>query len=218
VILTFRPIDQWPDGWRNGKVRKPNPFRSGYRSTLELLDSELDHLKARDAFLQVDADPGDVRLDGQLRANARVGHPGCILTIDTKAHGVLVYPCDTFEGRWSQDPPDWQINLRAIAQGLEALRKVERYGIADRGQQYAGFGALPPATAMGPAMTVEQAAALLASHSPGCAGDIVGDSEVASRAHRAAARQTHPDTGGDPAAFREVQAAKAVLDRHHGVS
>jgi hypothetical protein len=212
VILSFRPIDQWPDGWRSAKVRKPNPFRSTYRDTLKLLDFELDKLQARDAFLQVDAEPRDLRLDGQLRAAARVNHPGVILTIDTRRHGVLVYPCDTFEGRYSDDPPDWQINLRAIAQGLEALRKVERYGIADRGQQYAGFGALPPARAMGAAMTVEEAGRLLADEAWGPDVDPQEAIDDLDGAYRAAVKRHHPDVGGDPAMFRRLTDARDLIE------
>lgn len=37
----------------------------------------------------------------------------------------------------------WQENVRAIALGMEALRKVERYAITEADQQYAGFMALP---------------------------------------------------------------------------
>jgi hypothetical protein len=38
----------------------------------------------------------------------------------------------------------WQDNLRAVALGLEALRRVERYGIAQRGEQYAGWRRADP--------------------------------------------------------------------------
>lgn len=222
MILTFRPIDRWPEGWQQPKTRKPNPFRSTYAQTLDDLDRELEYLRARDAFMQVDATSADVRLDGQLRANAKVNHPGVILTIDTRDHGVLVYPCDTFESRYHSDGPSWQVNLRAIAGGLEALRKVERYGIADRGQQYAGFGALPPATAMGAAMTVEAAALLLANTANQAFGEDWCDpqalvdeapdqAEIVRGAYRDAVKVAHPDAGGDAELFRDLTAARDLL-------
>lgn len=37
----------------------------------------------------------------------------------------------------------WQANVRAIALGMEALRKVERYAITEADQQYSGFMQLP---------------------------------------------------------------------------
>jgi hypothetical protein len=61
----------------------------------------------------------------------------------------LLYACDRF---WR-----WQHNLRAIALGLEALRLVERYGIGDAHQQYAGYRALPEVVSQTP----EQARAVL---------------------------------------------------------
>jgi hypothetical protein len=51
-----------------------------------------------------------------------------------------------------------RMNARAIALGLEALRKVDRYRITKRGERYTGWSALPPATPMGAAkMTADDA-------------------------------------------------------------
>lgn len=226
--LTIRPIDVWPEGWRTaGRIRRPNPFRSTYDATLKHLGAELDHLNYRSAHLQLDVEHAQLRQDGQLRHRAQVNHPGVILTIDSPAHGVLVYPCDTFEGRWSNDPPDWQINLRAIALGLEALRKVERYGIAERGQQYAGYKALGAGgpVAMGAAMTVEDACRLIAEVAwPGetpeqrdaWAVRMLTDDDLYKRTIRQASRRAHPDAGGDPAAFRRLTEARDLLEAHRG--
>lgn len=218
MILTFRPIKVWPDGWRDtGRKRTGSPFRATYTDTLQILDRELDALAAREAFLQVDATDRDVRIDGQLRADARVGHPGVILTIDTKQLGTLTYACDRFNGWYSR--PGWQENLRAIALGLEALRKVERYGIAERGQQYAGYRELPSGIAMPAAMTVDDAARLLVDHGewggePGDPQDLIDDPEIAAAYFRHAAKKAHPDAGGDPAVFRRLTEARDVLEAH----
>lgn len=146
-----------------------------------------------------------------------------ILYVETRQRGLLSFPCDTFDsGRYTRGGPGWrrlpgwQVNVRAIALGLEALRKVERYGIANQGEQYRGWNALPPATPMGPAkMTVDEAARLLADAaglgSDQAAGLIV-DEAAAQDAYRAAVKQHHPDRGGDPAAFRRLQEAKELLD------
>lgn len=204
MLLTFRPVEQWPEGWRERTDRPFSPFRATYSATLDLLDRELHNLAARDAFVQVDATSRDCRLDGQLRADAKVGHPGVILTVDSKRFGTLVYPCDAFSGGWKQ--PGWQANLRAIALGLEALRKVERYGIAERGQQYAGFGALPPARPMGAPMTAEVAAALLHV-------DVEAGPAEVRRAWKRYAAPQHPDVGGDPETFRRLTEARDMLLR-----
>lgn len=194
MVLTYRPIKVQPAHWRAaGDGRGWSPFRSSYRTTLEQLDRELWHLGATDVILQVDVDQVDLRLDGQLRANTVPQHPGVILTIETTERGTLVFDTD----RWR----DWQGNLRGIALGLEALRKIERYGIADAGQQFAGYAELP-ATAMG-GLTLEGAAELLLSMAgepdeyP--AATVLADLKLAESLYRAAAYKHHPDRGGDVA-------------------
>lgn len=226
MILSFRPIDRWPVGWQDtdrDRTRKPCQFEATYLQTLNDLDRELRQLGATDAFLQVDAAPNQLRLDGQLKADARVAHPGVILTVDTRRHGVLTYQTDKFRaseqnrsGRWST-VPGWQNNLRAIALGLESLRRVDRYGIAEAGQQYTGWKALGSGIALGPStMTVEQAEALLIEH--GEWGDVdaepdslIGLRDVIDLYYRSAAKRTHPDAGGDPDLFRRLTEARDLL-------
>lgn len=222
MILTFRPIKVWPAGWEEpGRTRGNSPFSATYDATLRLLDDELSHLGATGVSLQVAASERDCRLDGQLRANARVTHPGVILTVETKQHGTLVYACDRFQAAtWKRNAlAGWQVNLRAIALGLEALRKVERYGIAERGQQYAGYRELGAGTPMGPAtstMTVEEAARFIAAHSDSPEDrlvDVEADPFFATALYREAAKRLHPDAGGDPELFKRLVEAKDVLDR-----
>lgn len=221
MLLTFRPIKVWPEGWQDPhRKRNGSPFASSYQSTLNLLVRELVQLGTVEAMLQVDASERDVRLDGQLRADAKVGHPGVILTVDTKRHGSLVYSCDAFNGgyRWSNGSHSrtagWQENLRAVTLGLEALRKVERYGIANRGQQYAGYRELGSGIELGEApMTVEQAARFIAEHASdgGWLSDVAEDPSFALALFKEAAKVLHPDVGGDPELFRRLSRARDVL-------
>lgn len=222
MILTFRPIKVWPPDWNRESIdRTDSPFTANYRDTLELLDRELHQLGAHNVVLQVDATERDCRIDGQLRADAKVRHPGVILTFDTKTHGTLTYACDRFQrvSYRSNSPASWQHNLRAIALGLEALRKVERYGIANRGQQYAGYRELGSGIALGAAsMTVEEAAELLVEHGEwgGERGDpemLILDAETATAYFREAAKRHHPDVGGDADLFRRLVEAKDLLER-----
>lgn len=214
MILTFRPIKVWPEGWQERRGRPSTPFRAPWSDTLELLDRELSHLGATAVSMQVDATERECRLDGQLRADARVNHPGVILTVETKKLGTLVYATDRFDGWYSS--PGWQANARAIALGLEALRRVERYGIAERGQQYAGYRELPSGIALGRSMTIEEAARLLVEHGEWggepCDPDLlIGDADVIAAYYREAVKKAHPDRGGDPELFRRLTEARDLL-------
>ncbi len=199
--LTLRPIQQWPGHLT--VERKRSTFSAPWRSTLNLLDRELGYLGRigqAPAVLQVAMREQDFRLDGMPRANAKSEHPGVILSIESK-HGPLSYPCDQFDR--------WQDNLRAIELALEALRKVDRYGVTRSAEQYTGWKQLPTA----PSRDVEERAAeLLAGLADMSAADIVADPEAARLAHRKARAATHPDRfGGRRTAWDDVEAAAAVL-------
>ncbi|MCT7361335.1 molecular chaperone DnaJ [Mycolicibacterium llatzerense] len=116
--------------------------------------------------------------------------------------GPLSYPCDKFTR--------WQDNLRAIALGLEALRKISRYGITPGDEQYAGWRAIPQ-QASGPAFTVTSAEAYLRS----VAGEADEPSlglETRAQVYRRARRNTHPDrNGGDQSQWDRVEAAADFL-------
>lgn len=230
MLLRFRPIQAWPPSFnREALDRRSSPFTATYRDTLSLLDRELSHLGAQEATIQVDTAERNCRADGGMRHDAKVNHPGVILSFESRKFGTLSYPCDAFGPgeRWTRSlsggmgervrMPAWQNNLRAIALGLEALRKVERYGIAERGQQYAGWAALPPGIAMGRAMTADEAARLLAKYLDGAdGGDLLWDEgtaehDLVARAYRAAAKVLHPDAGGDQEEFDRATRARDLL-------
>src|SRR4029077_707905 len=90
--------------------------------------------------------------------------------------------------------------------GLEALRKVERYGIAKRGEQYTGWKALPPGSGaevgVERRMTRRQAEEFFARF--GNAG------EEWSVMYRRAVAQLHPDVGGDRAEWDAPQEVQAI--------
>lgn len=206
--ITYRPIDRWPG--EQTEVRQRSPFSAPWPSTLDLLDRELYFLDAENIVFQVALREEDFRRDGQPRANARASHPGVVLAFDSK-YGPLKYATDTFT--------DFQANVRAIALGLEALRKVDRYGITKRGEQYTGWKQLPPSGGSTSTMTAEDAAEFLAHACGGaCSARALLQSAVnIVPAYREAARRLHPDTGGSAEGFQRLQDAKRVLDAHHGL-
>lgn len=212
VDARFRPISNWPGP--QTEQRERSRFDSPWSKTLRLLARELDHIvePGTTAVMEMAIDESQIRLDGYPYANAKPRHPGVILSIESR-WGPLRYPCDTFD--------DWQDNVRAIALALEALRKVDRYGVTKRGEQYAGWKALPPAGGSTVTMTAEDAARTIA-RSAGAVSDawekMLASPDLARRLYLRAAKLTHPDTGGLPGAFERLQEAKTVLDAHHGAA
>lgn len=205
--LRFVPIAKWP-GPRT-RVRQRSPFSASWTSTLELLRKELRALRAKDVLLQTFHSENQLRQDGLPYANARTpDDPGVILTFESK-HGPLSFPCDTYR--------HWQDNIRAIALAMEALRKVDRYGVTKSDEQYRGWKALPGGGESSSTMTAEAAAAFL---SKACDGDCSANALLQSAvnlapAYRHAARRLHPDAGGSTEDFQRLQTAKAVLEAHH---
>lgn len=154
--------------------------------------------------VEVDVSEVDIRNDGRIRANARPETPGVRVAFESR-HGPLVYSTDRFN--------HWQDNVRAIALGLEALRKVDRYGITKRGEQYAGWKALPSGRAM-PAshMTADEAWAILGSFGDRPISEQRADPSGLRVAFKKARAFAHPDRhDGDRSLWDQVEQAATVL-------
>lgn len=209
MTYTVQPITDFSIFTTPANERKSIQFSATWSQTVSQLARELEYIDAKDAVVEIAVTPAELRLDGTLRANAKPSHPGVRMSFQSK-HGALSYTCDTYEGRYYSDMPDWQANVRAIVKTLESLRAVDRYG-ATKGEQYAGFKALGAGTggiAMG-GLTNSDARAVLT--------DIVGwevldDPEIVFKAWKHARVITHPDrNGGDQAGWDKVEAAGFVL-------
>lgn len=206
--VRFRPLTTWP-GSRTSR-RQRDRFDTSWSSTLDLLERELRHLGGTHIVIEIALKEDQIRLDGWPRADARPSDPGVVISFDSR-YGPLRYATDVFF--------DWQANVRAVALGLEALRKVDRYGITRRGEQYKGWKQLPPGIALGPAGfdSREAAAEFLSKHSSfgsvkAPAATLIDNPERARLAYREAAKRLHPDAGGDTAEFQRLQAAWAMLE------
>jgi hypothetical protein len=222
--IVYRPIDVWPGELT--RSRKPSQFSAEFRATLRLLSDEVDHLTDPKfdtlIVVQLAVDEGQIRKDETgLLAHAQTQHPGVIVSFEAD-QGPLRFSCDRFSDGWNRKA-GWRDNLRAVALALEALRKIDRYGIGSGREQYVGFNALPPGQpmAMGAAMTIEEAARLLAECSvPNATGDdarvrYLSDRLLAGEgiqlAYRVAAKHHHPDAGGDAELFRRLTEARDLL-------
>jgi hypothetical protein len=190
--LTLSPITTW-EGSRTPARERRSVFSAPFSSTLETLRRELYHLGATDVVLEVaiPAGPRYWRNDGRPRAGVTADHPGVVLALRSVEKGDAgVWPGG--RARFATDRfTTWQQNLRAIALGLEALRKFDRYGLGDD-QHYRGFAQLPPG---GPNV--------VRGH------ELIAHFGSVARALRA----THPDTRQDgytDADFEAVQAARVA--------
>lgn len=180
---TFRPLPAWP---YPEQTSRPATYQASYSRTLQDLEREIDYLDGREVIIGVVTDEASIRLDGHMRADAKVRHPGVELSFEVKGGRRLVFHTDRHKGYGTS----WQDNLRAITLGLEALRAVDRYGITSTAEQYAGFAQLP---AGGPSadrgkLLVERAGSV-----------------------RDALMRYHPDHGGDASDFADVQAYRQAV-------
>lgn len=208
--LDVRPLTTWPGELTPAYKRTRSPFSATLGTTLNVLGRELSHIGCTHGVMEVAMTADDFRNDGRPRATARATHPGVVLSLPKTNVGPLRYATDLFF--------TWQDNLRAIALGMDALRRVDRYGITRRGEQYAGFKALPPGSgaASQGGMTADDAAALIAAAASWgpwsfTATDVLRDSAVRRDAFRHAAKKAHPDAGGDRAFWDSLDQANRVL-------
>lgn len=204
VHVTIRPL-QW-DRDRTPPGSRVRAFSASWSSTVDVLDRELHHLGAKNIVLQIDVSERDIRRDGWIRADARPATPAVRLIFDSR-HGELGYSSDR------QDT--WQGNVRAIALGLEALRKVDRYGIG-QGSQYRGYRELTT----GAPTKLEACATLARAAWPNepdeyqrqWAPKIATDPTIAKATYREARARSHPDRhNGDHGPWYAVDAAARAL-------
>ncbi|MGN6609972.1 MAG: molecular chaperone DnaJ [Jatrophihabitans sp.] len=213
---TVRPISDrtW---FRPPEQRIYSPFSASWGETLGDLIREVYALQEQgmpDPVVEVDVRERDIRVDGELRADAKASSPAVVVAFES-IHGPLLYRCD----RYVRGPvdrhrrlADWQHNVRAIAKTLKALRAVDRYGATRRAEQYQGFRALPAGSGAAPSgMTDEMAAAVLLKE----AGvEEFGENGGIAGVLRRAKAHAHPDrNNGDRSRWDAVEQAEQVLRR-----
>jgi hypothetical protein len=214
----FRALKQWPRQ-QTPSHQRGSPFQAGLNKTWPLLDKELRALGVRGrVVIEAGFRDQDIRMDGRPYASApNPNFPGVVISFESK-HGPLRFMCD--------DCHRWEDNIRAIAMTLERLRMAELYGVTKDGEQYKGWKALPaPGPTNNAIVTVEDAARFMETASTDYGGlmtlasAILNDRDVYRRAYRATVKVMHPDSNPEvaPENWSMLQAAQALLDRHHGV-
>lgn len=211
--ITLRPFDSPPP---SGNTY--SPFKGSLADTLTVLARELEMVEAKQIVLQVGYRDRDLRIDGMPRANAKMEHDAVALSFESR-FGPLRYETNEFIGRSYTSQEGWASNLRAIAFGLEALRRIDRYGISRRGEQYTGWRQLPQSTdPVEQIVTKVDAAKVIHAEVDDIydLADIADDGSLGAGAHQAEAirealMRSHPDKGGDATRFRKVQRAREIL-------
>lgn len=214
--IKIQPIFQWV-GTKTKSPRR-SQFRQTYADTKKILHFELEKLNAIESTIVISMfiHQKDIRVDGNLRANAKPYADGVILSFtrkkfvgwrDGKAvykNIPLRYPCDVFD--------DWQDNLRAIALSLEALRKVERYGVFSY-EEIVERLSLP--SAEGNITTVEAAAEFIAKYAEFSVDEVLMNRSMMTQGYRKAALKLHPDHSKDmESEFIKLQEAKEILEKY----
>lgn len=162
----------WP---YEGQERIPSRFRTTWSGSLDKLEDEIQRVGGRDILIGIVIADDQLRMDGTPKQNFKVLHPGAEVSFTDDAGRRLTFHTDRY--------PNLHDNLHAIASGMEALRAVERHGIASTGQQYAGFQQLG-------AGDIDRGRMLVELH-----GSVTK-----------ALKATHPDHGGNAAEFAAVDA------------
>lgn len=136
---------EWPLGWKRtptygrawGKfsTNRVSDGRVTVALATDRLQRELDRLGAKNATLSTNV---SLRLDGRPRSDDEPGDPGVAIYFSFKGRATVL-ACDRY--RRVAD------NIAALAAHIDALRRIERYGVGTIEQALAGYKALPADTA-----------------------------------------------------------------------
>jgi len=188
LLLAAFPLT-WPERQRRTPrhQRRPSRFEVGLAASRDHLLAELGRLRARHVVISSNI---AVRRDGLPYAAREPEDSGVAVYFERQVRGTwlpFVIACDAFL--------KVKENLRAIGLTVESLRAIERHGASEMLEAaFTGFAALPP---------------------PAPAGSwwvVLGLAEDASRetvrsAYRKLAFERHPDRGGDPDRWAELNDA-----------
>lgn len=183
----------WPTGWRrtpSGQRRHASFTRAGRALTMadaiQRLSGELSRLGAAREVLSTNV---ETRLDGLPRSGQpEPGDPGAAVYFELRKKPIAL-ACD----KWRRVAD----NVAAIAQHIDALRRIDRYGVGTLDQAFAGYAALPANTAA-------------------AWRDVFGfgETEAVTWAtvedrFRSMAKTAHPDAGGSDLEMARLSEAKA---------
>jgi hypothetical protein len=216
---------QWPKGWHRTPREERQRSRFGFRGQVSFSQArtellvELERIGAANVVITTDL---PVRRDGLPYAASRAGDDPGVAVWCVHDSAERVFACDT----WLTHAE----NMTAIARSLEALRGLERWGMADAmTRAFTGFAALPagdgteyvppaPPPAKRPWREVLgrrfNDLTEHAQYNPWPDGlEPEALLAIAKSRHRKMIQIHHPDVGGDPAIAAELNAALAEAEQ-----
>jgi hypothetical protein len=183
----------WPVGWVRtlSYKRQRAPFSTkkaadglvSVRVATIRLEGELDRLGAKFPVLSTNV---QLRLDGSPRSDIEPPDPGAAVYFTFKGRATVL-ACDRYK-RVAD-------NITAMASHIDALRRIDRYGVGTIEQALAGYKALP-ADSAADWRTVF-----------GFARDVRVTTETLDAEFKRLARQRHPDTGGTEEGMQQLNRA-----------
>jgi len=194
---------EWPVGWK--RTAPGNRQRADFRqvrytdtqtgrekrdvavsalSATQRLERQLELLGGADPVLSTNV---RLRLDGRPYSDQEPGDPGAACYFRFKGRATVL-ACD----RYTRVAD----NIAALAAHIDALRRIERYGVGTIEQALAGYRALPADTAA----DWRTVFGFPAGSSP--TKDQVND------AYKRAAREKHPDRGGSEEGMAHLNRAR----------
>lgn len=211
IQCVFRPLTKPVQ--RPASGYKSCPFGASWTSTLDTMERELAHLKAKDIVVEIDVTLDKIRNDGWPKSTANPASPGVRISFACR-HGSLSYECATY--------PHWEMNMRGIALTLERLRAIDRYGATKGAEQYKGWKQLPNGDGRAPIAgeewsSVEEAILFLVRTASPKRQYTVEEvlREGWNNVYRTAAQIVHPDLcGGSQTLMTRVNRARDYIDRH----
>lgn len=180
---------EWPLGWKRCKSRRAGQFsmtredrdpkgitkRSAPVNMMvatERLEKQLEALGALDPVLSTNV---SLSMRGIPRGDENPSDPGAAVYFKFRGKATVL-ACDSYY-RVAE-------NIAALAAHIDALRRIERYGVGTIEQALAGYKALPADTA------ADWRAVL------GFPKDSRPSADQVDTAYKQLARQKHPDAGG----------------------
>lgn len=209
---------QWPEGYKRTSAAYRSKSRFGFRgsgqvslvSARNLLLDELSRLGAVNVVMTSDL---PVRNDGLPYASGRSDDPGVAVWFvlpDARGNSrTTVFACD----RWRSHAE----NMMAIAKSVEAMRGLDRWGMADVVERtMGGFTALPSGEPAAPAKKPWRDVLFAGGVPLGLENaDVL---VLAKHRHRTLIKQHHPDAGGSAERAAEINAALSEAEQELGES